>query len=187
MMVEMAIRDFSRAYGLGYAILRYFNVAGADPDGCIGECHEPESHLIPRILNAACGKSDSVHIFGTDYPTYDGTCIRDYIHVVDLVDAHILAMNAIQPGRGEIFNLGSESGFSVKDVIDTCRRVTGKSIPVLEKPRRLGDPAVLIASSARIREALGWRRQFPDLETMVRHAWNWHRIIQSRRLCPLKC
>jgi UDP-glucose 4-epimerase len=178
MMVELAIEDFARAYGLGYAILRYFNVAGADPDGVIGECHDPESHLIPRVLNAACGRAESIGIFGTDYPTYDGTCIRDYIHVEDLVEAHVLAMNAIQPGRGTVFNLGSEKGFTVREVIESCTRITGRKIPVVEGPRRPGDPAVLVASSSKIRETLGWQRRFPDLDTIVRHAWGWHQIFR---------
>ncbi|HCM40001.1 MAG: UDP-glucose 4-epimerase GalE [Bdellovibrionales bacterium GWB1_52_6] len=174
LMVELAIEDFAAAYGLGYAILRYFNVAGANPEGLIGEAHEPESHLIPRILDVACGKVDTIGIFGTDYPTPDGTCIRDYIHVEDLVDAHLLAMEAIHGGAGKVFNIGSESGFSVREVIEACAKVTGKSIPVLEKPRRLGDPAILVASSAKIRNELGWQRQRPDLETIAADAWAWY-------------
>jgi UDP-glucose 4-epimerase len=172
-MVEWAIEDFSKAYSLGYSILRYFNVAGASPEGVIGESHEPESHLIPRILFAAAGKSSSISIFGTDYPTSDGTCVRDYIHVEDLVAAHLLALERIEPGKGSIYNLGSENGFSVREVIDTCMRVTGKEIPVTENPRRPGDPAVLVASSAKIRQELGWERRYPALETIVLHAWNW--------------
>lgn len=182
MMVELAIEDFSRAYGFGYAILRYFNVAGADPDAVIGERHEPESHLIPRILDAAMGRSDSIGIFGTDYPTSDGTCVRDYVHVVDLVEAHLLAMSAIQLGRGQVFNLGSESGFSVREVIQAVERVTGLEIPVVEKARRPGDPAVLVASSEKIRKELGWLRKYPDLETIVEHAWNWHKKNSCLRL-----
>jgi UDP-glucose 4-epimerase len=174
MMVELAIEDYARAYGLGYAILRYFNVAGADPDGLIGESHEPESHLIPRILEAAIGRAETIGIFGTDYPTKDGTCVRDYIHVEDLVEAHVLAMNAIKPGQGNVFNLGSETGFTVREVIEACIKVTGTKIPVSEKPRRAGDPAVLVASSEKIRNTLGWKRKYPDLETIVSHAWNWH-------------
>lgn len=177
MMVELAIEDFAHAYGLGFAILRYFNVAGADPDALIGEQHEPESHLIPRILNAARGKASAINIFGTDYPTPDGTCIRDYIHVEDLVEAHLLAMSSIRPAQGQAYNLGSESGFSVREVIQTVERVTGFRIPVEEKPRRAGDPAVLIASSEKIRKELGWKRKYPDLDTIVRHAWNWHQRL----------
>jgi UDP-glucose 4-epimerase len=172
MMTEMAIEDSSKAYGLGYAILRYFNVAGASPDGKIGEAHEPESHLIPRILMAA-RDGKSVGIFGTDYKTPDGTCIRDYVHVVDLVRAHILALEKIEPGRGQIFNLGSENGFSVREVIDACRAATGINIRAEEHPRRPGDPDSLVASSARIRD-LGWRPEYPDLKTIISHAWKWH-------------
>ncbi|MFL5814987.1 MAG: UDP-glucose 4-epimerase GalE [Bdellovibrionia bacterium] len=181
MMVELAIEDYAGAYGLGYAILRYFNVAGADPDGLIGESHEPESHLIPRILDAAIGRENAIGIFGTDYPTKDGTCVRDYIHVEDLVEAHILAMNAIEPGQGDIFNLGSETGFTVREVIEACAKVTGVKIPVTEKPRRAGDPAVLVASSEKIRNTLGWKRRYPDLETIVSHAWNWHQKRREQR------
>ena len=172
MMTEMAIEDASRAYGLGYAILRYFNVAGASPDGTIGEAHEPESHLIPRLL-AAAAEGRPAMIYGTDYPTPDGTCIRDYIHVVDLVNAHILALEHVREGEGQIYNLGSETGFSVREVIEACRKVTGREFKADEHPRRPGDPASLVASSSRIR-ALGWQRQYPDLETILSHSWNWH-------------
>jgi UDP-glucose 4-epimerase len=175
MMTEMAIEDFSSAYGFGYTILRYFNVAGAAPDGTIGEAHEPESHLIPRILAAAQGKTPEVKIFGTDYETPDGTCIRDYIHVEDLARAHVLALEAQKPGLGSVYNLGSEKGFSVREVIDACQKVTGLSIQVEEHGRRPGDPPVLVASSARIRQELGWRRKHADIETIISHAWNWHR------------
>jgi UDP-glucose 4-epimerase len=175
LMIEWAIEDFSTAFNLGYSILRYFNVAGASPEGVIGETHEPESHLIPRILFAADGTSESLSIFGTDYPTPDGTCVRDYVHVEDLVEAHLLALEKIQPGQGSVYNLGSENGFSVRQVVDACAQVTGKSIPVVEKPRRLGDPAVLVASSTKIRKELGWERRFPDLDTIVLHAWNWQK------------
>ena len=174
MMTEMAIEDFSRAHGLGYAILRYFNVAGAAPDGTLGEDHQPESHLIPRILLAARDEDTAVKIFGTDYPTPDGTCIRDYVHVMDLVEAHRLALERIVPGEGNVFNLGSENGFSVREVIAACEKVTAKTLRVVEEPRRPGDPAVLVASSKRIRSALGWERRYPDLETIIGHAWNWH-------------
>ncbi|MEO5971121.1 MAG: UDP-glucose 4-epimerase GalE [Bdellovibrionia bacterium] len=174
LMVEWIIDDYCKAYNLGYAILRYFNVAGATPEGVIGEAHDPESHLIPRILLAAAGQSESISIFGTDYPTVDGTCIRDYIHVEDLIEGHLLALKKIQPGQGSIYNLGSESGFSVRQVINACIKITGKPITVLEQARRPGDPATLIASSAKIREELGWKRRFPELEKIVLHAWNWH-------------
>lgn len=172
MMTEMAIEDASSAYGLGYAILRYFNVAGASADGTIGEAHEPESHLIPRIL-AAARDGKSVGIFGTDYKTPDGTCVRDYIHVVDLVSAHILALERIEPGQGMIYNLGSENGFSVREVIEACRLATGIDIKAEVHPRRPGDPDVLVASSTRIRE-LGWKPLYPDMKTIISHAWRWH-------------
>jgi UDP-glucose 4-epimerase len=174
MMTEMAIEDFAHAHGLGYAVLRYFNVAGAAPDARTGEDHQPESHLIPRILLAALGSTPDVKIFGTDYPTADGTCVRDYVHVMDLVGAHRLALEKIKEGKGNTFNLGSENGFSVREVIATCERVTGKKLIVKEEARRPGDPAVLVASSARIRRMLGWEREYPDLDTIVGHAWNWH-------------
>jgi UDP-glucose 4-epimerase len=175
MMVEMAIEDFAAAHGLNYAILRYFNVAGASADGGIGEAHEPETHLIPRILDAACGKAQAIEIYGTDYGTRDGTCIRDYIHVDDLTDAHLLALDAIQTGRSSgIYNLGSENGFSVREVIDACRRVTGRSIEVVERARRAGDPEVLIASRAKITRELGWKPRYDNLGTIVKHAWQWH-------------
>lgn len=171
---EMIIHDHCQAHGLGYAILRYFNVAGAWPDGHMGEDHQPESHLIPKILLAALEPGQSVKIFGTDYPTADGTCIRDYLHVVDLAQAHILALKKITPGSGNIFNLGSESGFSVREVISTCEKVTGSKLKVDEEARRPGDPAVLVASSEKIRRTLNWERKFPHLEQIIRHAWLWH-------------
>ncbi|NJL24452.1 MAG: UDP-glucose 4-epimerase GalE [Calothrix sp. SM1_5_4] len=174
MMTEMALEDFARAYGLGYVILRYFNVAGAHPDASIGEDHHPETHLLPRLLQAARDGHGEAKIFGTDYPTPDGTCIRDYVHVVDLVRAHVLALNAIIPGQGEVYNLGSEKGFSVREVIAACERVTGRRLVISEQGRRAGDPAILIASSRKVRESLGWERLYPDLETIVEHAWKWH-------------
>jgi UDP-glucose 4-epimerase len=173
-MVEMALQDYAQAYGIGYAIMRYFNVAGASPDATMGEAHEPESHLIPRILQSARDPNFQVSIYGTDYPTVDGTCIRDYIHVEDLVSAHILALEKIQVGHGEVYNLGSEHGFSVREVLDACEKVTGQVIPATEEARRPGDPAVLVASSEKARRALGWERKYPDLETIVAHAWQWH-------------
>ncbi len=173
MMVEMALDDACHAYGMGYTILRYFNVAGASPDASIGEDHQPESHLIPKILMAA-REGTAVKIFGTDYPTPDGTCVRDYVHVMDLARAHVLALENLVPGKGEIFNLGSENGFSVREVIAACERVTGRKISVEEGARRAGDPATLVASSKKIREHFGWERKYPDMETIVTHAWNWH-------------
>ena len=173
MMMEMAIEDGCKAYGIGHTILRYFNVAGASPDGKIGEDHKPESHLIPKILTAA-REGTAVKIFGTDYETPDGTCIRDYVHVVDLARAHVLALENITEGKGNIYNLGSERGFSVREVINACERVTGRKILIEESARRAGDPAVLVASSRKIKEELGWERKYPDMETIVAHAWNWH-------------
>jgi UDP-glucose 4-epimerase len=152
--------------------LRYFTVAGASPDGTIGEAHEPESHLIPRLLMAALNKK-AVGIFGTDYETPDGTCVRDYIHVNDLVSAHILALKNISDSKGAIYNIGSENGFSVREVIAACRDATGFDIKAEVHPRRAGDPDRLVASSAKIR-ALGWRPEFTDLNTIISHAWNWH-------------
>lgn len=174
MMTEMAIEDLRASHGLGYAILRYFNVAGASPDGSIGEAHEPESHLIPRILAAARGQAPAASIFGIDYPTQDGTCVRDYLHVEDLVRAHALALENLRPGDGAIYNLGSESGFSVRQVIDACQRVCGNVFKIEEHARRPGDPSILVASSAKIRRELKWEPRYPDLETIIAHAWNWH-------------
>lgn len=163
------------AYGLNSICLRYFNAAGADPEGRIGEDHTPESHLIPIVLEAALGQRDGVKIFGDDYPTADGTCIRDYIHVLDLAQAHYLAVQKlINDGGCDIFNLGNGQGFSVKEVIETCRKVTQKDIKADVSPRREGDPAQLIASSDKAKSKLGWKPQYDQLETMVQHAWNWH-------------
>lgn len=173
MMAEMAIEDFSRAHGLGYTILRYFNVAGASPDAGIGEDHNPESHLIPRILQAARDGGE-VDIFGTDYPTPDGTCVRDYVHVVDLCQAHLLALANLKAGEACVYNIGSEKGFSVREVILACEKVVGRKLTVNTGPRRAGDPAVLIASSEKIRAQLHWRPRYPQLMTIVQHAWHWH-------------
>jgi UDP-glucose 4-epimerase len=166
------IADECRAHGLGAISLRYFNVAGAS--GRYGEDHEPETHLIPLILRAAAGKTPSVSVFGTDYPTRDGTAIRDYIHVEDLADAHILALEQLEPGRHEILNLGNGNGFSVREVIEAARRVTGADITVVEEDRRPGDPPELVAASERVRERLGWTPRKPEIETMIADAWAWH-------------
>lgn len=174
MMTEMAIEDYSKAYGLGYTIFRYFNVAGAHPDGTIGEDHHPESHLIPRVLAGALDSSVPVKIFGTDYPTPDGTCLRDYVHVVDLARAHALAIEKTEPGRGDVFNLGSESGFSVREVIAACEKATGHKLTVVEEARRAGDPPSLVATSRKAKQVLGWKPQYTDMETIVKHAWRWH-------------
>ena len=170
--VDRMISDECRAHGLGAISLRYFNVAGAS--GPHGEDHEPETHLIPLILRAAIGARPSVSIFGTDYPTRDGTAIRDYIHVEDLAEAHILAIEAVEPGRHQILNLGNGNGFSVREVIDAARRVTGREIVAVEEDRRPGDPPELVAASQRIREVLGWEPRKPDIETMIADAWAWH-------------
>ncbi len=173
MMTEMAIEDFSHAHGLAYTILRYFNVAGASPDASIGEDHQPESHLIPRILQAARDGGE-VKIFGTDYDTEDGTCIRDYVHVVDLARAHVLALEKMEEGKGNIYNVGSENGFSVREVIAACEEVVGRKLQVKEEQRRPGDPAILVASSACICRELGWNPLYPKIHTIVQHAWHWH-------------
>jgi UDP-glucose-4-epimerase GalE len=175
-MMELALADYASAYGLGYAALRYFNVAGASPDLDVGEAHEPESHLIPRILAVAAGKAAGITVYGTDYPTPDGTCIRDYIHVEDLVAAHLLALEKVRPGGGgHAYNIGTGHGFTVRQVIDACRQVTGHPLPVEELPRRAGDPAVLVATCDKLKRELGWQPRYPKLETAVKHAWDWHR------------
>ncbi len=172
LMVEEMLRWFNRIHGLRYASLRYFNVAGA-MEG-YGEAHEPESHLIPLVLDVALGRRKSIKIFGEDYPTRDGTCVRDYIHVRDLADAHLLALAALKERDRVIYNIGNGQGFTVREVIESVRRVTGKAIPVEECARRAGDPAVLVASSEKIKRELGWRPQFADLDTIVASAWEWH-------------
>ncbi len=172
--VELMLPAYASAYGMGSVSLRYFNVAGAHPAGDIGEAHDPETHLIPLVLQVPLGRRESVSIFGDDYPTSDGTCVRDYIHVCDLADAHVLAAEAIEPGAAKVYNLGNGEGFSVKQVIDTCRAVTGHEIPAQVAPRRPGDPATLIASSSKAIDELGWRPKFADLRTIVADAWNWH-------------
>lgn len=165
-----------RAHGLRYVALRYFNACGARPDGSIGEAHSPETHLIPLILQVPLGKRKNIAIFGEDYPTPDGTCIRDYIHVCDLAAAHILALDYLmRGGESDVFNLGNGVGFSVKEVIDTARRVTGHPIPSEIKPRRAGDPAQLIASSEKAKSILGWKPEYDALDAILSTAWNWHK------------
>ncbi len=176
LVIENMMSDFTKAYGFSYVALRYFNAAGAAFDGTIGEAHDPESHLIPIILKAAQGVRDHIAIYGTDYPTPDGTCIRDYIHVVDLADAHVLAMKyLLAGGESNYFNLGSENGFSVRDIIDTAKKVTGIDFKVTEEARRPGDPAVLIASSKKCKETLGWQPAHSDTEEIIATAWKWHK------------
>jgi UDP-glucose 4-epimerase len=171
LMVERMLSWFGRIHGLRYASLRYFNAAGSD--GHSGECHHPESHLIPLVLKAAAGERESISIFGTDYPTPDGTCIRDYIHVGDLAQAHVLALAALAERAPLIYNLGNGHGFSVREVIESARRVTGRRIEVRESARRPGDSAVLVASSAKIHSDLGWTPQHPDLDSIMASAWEW--------------
>jgi UDP-glucose 4-epimerase len=177
LVIENALAWFHRAYGLRYAALRYFNAAGAHPDGDLGEDHEPESHLIPRLLRSILDGGPPTPVFGEDYPTTDGTCVRDYIHVVDLAEAHVAALEALERGRveAEAFNLGNGEGFSVRDVVDTVARVTGKTPPTERAPRRAGDPAILVAASERAGRRLGFEPRFPRLEDIVRTAWAWHR------------
>jgi UDP-glucose 4-epimerase len=172
LLVEHMLTWINRIHGFRYASLRYFNVAGAVEGR--GEAHEPESHLIPLILDVAIGRRDSIKIFGKDYPTPDGTCIRDYVHVGDLADAHILAFEALATRDRLIYNLGNGKGFSVREVIEAARRVTGRPISVIEEPRRPGDPAVLVASSQKIIQELGWKPQYTALDEIVRSAWVWH-------------
>ena len=173
LLVEQMLAWFHRIHGLRYACLRYFNAAGATPEQ--GEDHHPESHLIPLILQVALGKRDHVAIYGTDYPTPDGTCVRDYIHVSDLASAHLLVLDALREKDKLIYNLGNGRGFTVREVIETVRRVTSHPIPIREVERRPGDPAVLVASSAKIKRDLHWDPQFPTLEAIVRSAYDWFR------------
>lgn len=183
LMVEQLLRDFGRAYGLPSVIFRYFNAAGADPDGDIGEDHTPETHLIPRVLDVMSGREPYLQIFGDDYPTPDGTCIRDYIHVSDLADAHVLGLERLLRMREReeasknplIYNLGNGTGYSVQQVIETAKRVTGRGLLAHVAKRREGDPAQLVASATQARDELGWRPRYPELETIIEHAWAWHR------------
>ena len=172
LVVEHMLTWLNRAHGFRYASLRYFNVAGA-MEG-YGEAHEPESHLIPLVLDVALGRRASIKIFGQDYPTKDGTCVRDYIHVQDLADAHLLALGALEQHPRLIYNIGNGQGFTVREVIDSVRRVTGKTITVEECPQRPGDPAVLVASADKIKAELGWTPRFADLDMIVASAWKWH-------------
>ena len=177
LLVEHMLRWFNQIHGLRYASLRYFNVAGAPegPNGVTrGEAHQPESHLIPLILDVALGRRESIKVFGEDYPTPDGTCVRDYIHVSDLAEAHLLALGALETHDRLIYNLGNGKGFSVKEVIESARRVTGHPIPVVTEPRRPGDPAFLVASSEKAIKELGWKPRYTNLDDIIRTAWIWH-------------
>jgi UDP-glucose-4-epimerase GalE len=173
--VEFALGDYARAYGWGYAALRYFNAAGAGTGGDLGEDHSPETHLIPLAIQAAQGLHPELRVFGTDYPTPDGTCVRDYVHVEDLAEAHLLALEQLEPGRELHYNLGTGHGYSVREVVRTVQEVTGKRVPVREDTRRAGDPPTLVASAEKIRRELGWQPRYTDLGTIVETAWNWHR------------
>jgi len=173
--VERALADYATAYDWGYAALRYFNAAGASPDGKIGEDHDPETHLIPLVIQTAMGQRQAVEIFGADYPTPDGTCIRDYIHVDDLADAHLLALERLQSGTAACYNLGIGRGYSVREVIRTVEEVIGKKVNANEAPRRSGDPPALVASAEKAERELCWKPQYADLRSIVETAWNWHR------------
>ncbi len=175
LMVERILQDFSVAYDFRSVCLRYFNAAGADPEGRLGEDHNPETHLIPLVLQTALGHRPSISIFGTDYDTTDGSCVRDYIHVLDIAQAHILALEyLLKDGKTDVFNLGNGNGFSVKEVIETARKITGKEIPAEVSDRRPGDPPALVGSGAKAQKILGWQPQYSNLEDIITHAWQWH-------------
>ncbi len=175
MVFEQMAMDLARSSGLRPLFLRYFNAAGADPEGELGEDHDPETHLIPLVIDAALGKRENISVFGTDYPTEDGTCIRDYIHINDLIDAHIKALDYLDSSdEPATFNLGNGNGYSVRQVIDTVVKLSGREVSVIDAPRRAGDPAILIGSSAKAQSVLGWRPEYPDLESIVETALNWH-------------
>lgn len=177
-MIENVLQDFDTAYGMKHVALRYFNAAGDDVDGVIGESHQPETHLIPIVLEAALGKRKSVQVFGNDYPTADGTCIRDYIHVYDLADAHIRALKYLsEGGKSEVVNLGTGDGYSVMQIIETAKKVTGCEIPYTVSGRRAGDPAVLIADNRKAKQLLGWSPEY-NLEDIISSAWTWHKSMK---------
>jgi len=174
--VERILQDYDRAYGLKFISLRYFNAAGADPEGQMGECHDPETHLIPNILLAALGKKDRLEIYGTDFPTPDGTAVRDYIHVTDLAAAHVLALRRLSTTpQSEFINLGTNKGYSVREVVAKAEQITGRKVPVLERPRREGDVPVLLASKDKAERLLGWELRHSDLASILGTAWRWHR------------
>lgn len=182
LMVEQLLEDYSRAYNLRYGCLRYFNAAGAQADSSIGECHEPETHLIPLVLQVASGRRNSIKVFGNDYDTLDGTCVRDYIHVCDLSDAHLKLLEALENGmESHNFNLGTGTGYTVMQVIEEARRITGHAIPADIEARRAGDPAVLIAGSKSTCETLGWTPTLSDLPTIIKHAWAWEQKLIAKK------
>lgn len=175
LMVETIFQDYSKAYGLKFVVLRYFNAAGADPEGEIGESHTPETHLIPLVLDAASGKRQDIKVFGTDYDTPDGSCIRDYIHVYDLATAHLLALHYLDEGKeSNFFNLGNALGTSVLEVVESVKKVTNRKFRVTMTDRREGDPAKLVGSSEKAQKVLGWKPVYGDIDTIVEHAWKWH-------------
>lgn len=175
LMIENMLEDYDMAFGIKYVALRYFNAAGDSDDGSIGESHDPEPHIIPLVMFAALGKRDSIKIFGDDYPTPDGTCIRDYIHIVDLADAHIRALDYLSKvGTSQVINLGTGNGYSVKEIVDASRRITGKEIKAEIVERRPGDPAILVADNKKAKSVLGWFPKY-DLEGILKTAWNWHK------------
>ncbi len=175
LMMERILKDYHKAYGLQFVVLRYFNAAGADPEGDIGESHSPETHIIPLVLDAASGKREDIKVFGTDYDTPDGSCVRDYIHVYDLATAHLLALHHLEQEKGsDFFNLGNELGTSVLEVIKSVKKVTGKKFKVTLSDRRPGDPAKLVGSSEKAQRVLGWKPIYGDINTIVEHAWKWH-------------
>lgn len=179
-LVEQVLPDYDHAFGIKSIALRYFNAAGADPDGRIGPRHEPASHLIPLVLQAASGRRQAITVFGNDYPTKDGTCVRDYIHIVDLCSAHLLALNQLSQGaNSNYFNLGNGAGYSVLEAIETAKKITKREFKVITSGRRAGDPAALVADSAKARRELGWRPQYPDLESIISHAWQWEKKLAN--------
>ena len=179
--VERMLADNAAACDFRFVSLRYFNAAGADPSGRVGERHHPETHLIPLVLKVATGERKAIHIYGTDYPTPDGTCVRDYVHVCDLAQAHLLALEHLLKGGGSaVYNLGNNKGYSVREVVETARRITKHTIPAAEAARRPGDPAFLVADSSKIRRELGWKPRYESLETIIETAWVWHQKEAAR-------
>jgi len=182
LMIETVLKDYERAYGLKHIIFRYFNAAGASVTGRSGEWHEPETHLIPLVLDAAIGKRDNITVFGDDYDTDDGTCVRDYVHVLDIAKAHVLGLELLnRDGLSSHFNLGSEKGFSILQIINICQKITGRKILIKKGKRREGDPPVLIADSTKAKEVLGWKKEFSDIDTVLSTAWDWHKRLAEKK------